>query len=156
MTEIVNTIYGKVKELTQNGLYIFKGIPYAAPPVGELRFSPPIPPKRWEDVYDATDFGPEAPQIVNEQGIGTNSPQPQNEDCLKLNIWTPGIDRQKRPVMFWIHGGGFVSGSGSRPKYEGISLASRGKVVLVTINYRIGILGLLSHPILTDKKTGYS
>lgn len=156
MTNIVETIYGKVEGLAENGLIVFKGIPYAAPPIGKLRFSPPVPPTRWEDIYDASKFGPDAPQIVNEQGIGFNSDQSQSEDCLKLNIWTPGVDQQKRPVLFWIHGGGFISGGSSRPMYEGTSLALRGDVVIVSINYRIGILGLLTHPILTDSKTGYS
>ncbi len=119
----------------------FKGIPYAAPPVGPLRWRPPQEPSPWTDTRDATQFGPQCPQ--------TQPTGPMNEDCLNLNVWTPARSATERlPVMVWIHGGGFALGSGSRPSFDGEALACRG-VVLVTLNYRLGALGFLAHPALS-------
>jgi para-nitrobenzyl esterase len=119
----------------------FKGIPYAAPPVGPLRWRPPREPSPWTDTRDATQFGPQCPQ--------TQPTGPMSEDCLNLNVWTPARSATDRlPVMVWIHGGGFALGSGSRPSYDGEALARRG-VVLVTLNYRLGALGFLAHPALS-------
>jgi para-nitrobenzyl esterase len=119
----------------------FKGIPYAAAPVGRLRWRAPEAPPFWRDERDATQFGPQCPQP---QPIGA-----VNEDCLTLNVWTSARSTPERlPVMVWIHGGGFSRGSGSNSAYDGEALARRG-VVLVTLNYRLGALGFLAHPALS-------
>ncbi len=140
----VNTRAGKVEGNYKDGLYVFKGIPYAAPPVGELRWMPPQPVKPWDGVRPAKKFGPIPPQNEMAGGPIIQVEQPQDEDCLFLNIWTPGLDDARRPVMVWIHGGAFTIGSSSDPQYDSGSLASRGDVVLVTINYRLGMLGFLN------------
>jgi para-nitrobenzyl esterase len=119
---------------------VFKGIPYAAPPTGDLRWKPPQPPRPWEGVRQATEFGAACMQIVNYPKI--------DEDCLTLNIWTPARDTKARlPVMVWIHGGGFVLGSGA---IDGEALARRG-VVVVGFNYRLGVLGFMAHPALAQE-----
>jgi para-nitrobenzyl esterase len=139
---VAKTSSGKVMgELETSGTLVYKGIPYAKPPVGKLRFKPPQPPNPWKDTLKAALFGPVAPQAENE--IGTASTQEQSEDCLSLNVWTPGIDNKHRPVMVWIHGGGFTSGSGSDDWYDGSTFSERGGVVVVTLNYRLGALGFL-------------
>lgn len=137
---------------------MFKGIPYARPPIGALRWCAPQPPESWSDVRRADAFGrrciqPDRPS----NSISYFGPEPESEDCLYLNIWTsapePGA---KMPVMLWIHGGGFSIGSGALPIFDGEALARRG-VVLVTINYRLGGLGFLAHPDLTrESSTGSS
>lgn len=141
---IVETAYGKVQGKQMGDLYIWKGIPYAKAPLGPLRFRPPQKPDAWTGIRDATKFGPVAPQtssvIMNHLGNDIGN---MNEDCLNLNIWSKGADEKKRPVMVWIHGGAFLSGSGSSAWYDGSSFASTGDVVVVTINYRLGILGFL-------------
>ncbi len=122
---------------------VFKGIPYAAPPVGNLRWRPPQPAARWTDVRACDKFGPRSLQKNNRPG--------QSEDCLYLNVWTPRERAAETlPVMVWIHGGGFTQGSGHRPGYDGTQLAKRG-VVLVTINYRLGALGFMAHPALSKE-----
>ena len=140
---VVSTKSGKVEGSYEGGQYIFKGIPYAAPPVGDLRWMPPQPVKPWKDVRPAKQFGPIAPQNAMPGGMLMQVPQPQSEDCLFLNIWTPGLDNAKRPVMVWIHGGAFIMGSGSDPMYDSEKLLKRGNIVLVSINYRLGMLGFL-------------
>jgi hypothetical protein len=97
----VATKSGKIAGSFENGLYVFKGIPYAAPPVDELRWMPPQPVKKWDGVLDAKIFGAIAPQTVMPLGPFGQEPQPQSEDCLFLNVWTPGLDKEKRPVMAW-------------------------------------------------------
>ncbi len=142
---VVETKSGKIKGSYQEGLYIFKGIPYAAPPVGEFRWLPPQPVKSWHGVREAQTFGPIAPQNSRPISFTGESPveEPQGEDCLYLNVWSPGPDDSRRPVLVWIHGGAFNIGSGSNPMYPGTTLAKRGDVVVVTINYRLGPLGFL-------------
>lgn len=125
---------------------MFKGVPYAAPPVGALRWRPAQPHPGWQGTRDATAFGPSAPQLYREGGdavLGTHGAPPFSEDCLTLNIWTPRADDAKRPVLVWIHGGGFISGSGSLPHYSGETFARNGDMVVVTLNYRLGPLGYL-------------
>ncbi|MFN0124639.1 MAG: carboxylesterase/lipase family protein [Blastocatellia bacterium] len=131
------------------GVRSYKGIPFAAPPVGNLRWKPPQPVVPWEGVRQANAYGPECPQAPYAQGsIYYRSVQPQSEDCLCLNVWTTARPNDKQPVMIWIHGGALTRGSGSLPTYDGTVLAKKG-VVLVTINYRLGPLGYLAHPELT-------
>jgi para-nitrobenzyl esterase len=126
-------------------LSVFKGIPYAAPPVGELRWKPPVAPQSWTGVRAAVEFGFACPQPAFAPWVLPK----QNEDCLTLNVWTPAKKAgQKLPVMVWIHGGGFFVGAGSQSIYDGEALARRGAVV-VTFNYRLGVLGFLAHPALT-------
>ncbi len=149
---VVETKVGKVEGSYQDGLYVFKGIPYAVPPIGELRWMPPQPVKPWEGVRPTKSFGPIAPQNPMEGGLIMQVEQVQDEDCLFLNIWTPGLDDARRPVMVWIHGGAFTIGSGSDPMYDSGSLAARGDVVLVTINYRLGMLGFLNLKEVTGGK----
>ena len=140
---IVETTTGSVEGRVKDGICDFRGIPYAAPPVGPLRFRPPQPVEPWAGVRDATRFGPMAPQSLGamERLFGA-PPRPMDEDCLTLNIWTPACDDAKRPVMVWIHGGAFLYGTGATPWYDGRSFA-RDDVVLVTINYRLGAFGFL-------------
>jgi para-nitrobenzyl esterase len=149
MTEnmVVQTNSGKLQGSFEKGLCVFKGVPYAAPPTGERRWLPPQPVAPWQGIRAAGKFGSVAPQLRSalDQIISTpEGPEPQNEDCLFLNIWTPALDDAHRPVMVWIHGGGFSMGSGSVANYRGGSLVSRGNIVLVTINYRLGVLGFLN------------
>jgi len=146
-TEIINTKYGKIQGYIEKGIEIFKGIPYAAPPINDLRFMPPNPPKAWSDILIATEFGPNVPQPENIASFLFGPPREESEDnCLTLNIWTPGTDKKRRPVMFWIHGGNFRYGSSAQVTYNGLPLATRGNIVLVTINYRLGPLGYLYIP----------
>jgi para-nitrobenzyl esterase len=140
---IVATKSGKLEGVFGKGLYVFKGIPYAAPPVGALRWLPPQPVKKWSGIRAAKEFGAIAPQTLMPLGPLVQVPQPQSEDCLFLNIWTPGLDNVRRPVMVWIHGGAFTMGSGSDPMFDSDVLPKRGNIVLVTINYRLGMLGFL-------------
>jgi len=143
---IVTMKSGKVEGSYEDGLYVFKGVPYAAPPVGELRWMPPQPVKPWSGIKQAKNYGTVAPQSLPTTGplaALREEIEPDSEDCLFLNIRTPGLDNKKRPVMFWIHGGAFVFGSGSTISYRSGSLAARGDIVLVTINYRLGELGFL-------------
>jgi len=143
---IVETGAGKVEGRYQEGLFVFKGVPYAAPPVGPLRWMPPHAMKPWQGVRSAFEFGCVAPQILPPSGVldALNAVEPQDEDCLYVNVWTPGLDNGRRPVLVWIHGGAFNMGSGSQPFYDGRLLASRGSAVVVTINYRLGMLGFLN------------
>ncbi len=142
----VATTRGPVHGDHTRGAYRFLGIPYAAPPVGPLRFAPPQPPARWDDVRDATGTFAQAPQPPDmmTQLLGPDAVvPPQSEaDCLTLHVWTPAPDDARRPVMVWLHGGAFVNGSGTIPWYDGARLAGR-DVVVVTVNYRLGALGFL-------------
>jgi para-nitrobenzyl esterase len=141
---IATTTQGQIEGIERNGIWQFRGIPYAAPPVGERRFMAPEPPLPWEGVRSGADFGatswPEpggVTAMLGDQGKGAD------EDCLHLNVFTPACDDAARPVMVWIHGGSFTGGSGSTPWYDGTGLATLGDVVVVTINYRLGALGFL-------------
>lgn len=148
------TRYGKLEGVEIAGLQVFKGIPFAAPPIGPLRWSPPDAPASWNGTRDATRFGKVSPQnpLLLRALAAMVIDDEQSEDCLYLNVWTPGADRTKRPVMVWIHGGAFTIGSGSQGIYDGSVLARRGDVVVVTINYRMGPFGFLRLKDITDGK----
>ena len=148
-TVIIETKSGKIQGFKENGIEIFKGIPYGEPPIDDLRFSPPVSKKYWDDILDATEYGHCAYQGHTQLEDFMGKLQPESEDCLNLNIWTPSIDNKKRPVMFWIHGGSFIFGGGIDTMYDGSTLAQRGDVVVVTINYRLGALGYLYLPGVT-------
>jgi para-nitrobenzyl esterase len=141
---VVRTAQGAVRGSTADGVTAFKGIPFAAPPFGEARFAPPRPPARWDGVRDAVEFGPTAPHpgYVPPYDLLLPDPIIPGEDCLNLNVWTPGTGGCGLPVMVWIHGGAFVNGSGAVPTYDGTRFARDG-VVLVTVNYRLGVDGFL-------------
>jgi para-nitrobenzyl esterase len=156
VTAIVETKEGRLQGVEEAPLTVFRGVPFAKPPVGELRFRPPQPAEPWSGVRVCDTFGFVAPQPQGQVMAGQGTAEEQNEDCLFLNVWTPGCDDVARPVMVWIHGGAFVTGSGSGAFYRGQHLASRGDVVVVTINYRLGALGFLAHPDLLDDETGAS
>lgn len=149
----VETAYGKVRGVSRDGVHVFKAIPYGDTTAGANRFMPPKPPKPWTGVKDCLEYGPQTPQGAGPSvAEPTRSPdgytrlyarraEPQSEDCLILNIWTPALDHKKRPVMFWIHGGGFSTGSGSSPWYDGTNVAKKQDVVVVTINHRLNVFG---------------
>ncbi len=139
MSIIVNTLKGKVEGQAGDGVSIFRGIPFARPPVGALRFRAPQPAEAWSGVLQATRVPPAAPQ--NER-VMQDIP-PWDEDCLYLNVFTPSADHGKRPVMVWVHGGGYTMGSGGQQMYEADRLARRGQLLVVTFNYRLGVLGYL-------------
>jgi len=137
---------GQVRGVRTDGIDAYRGIPFAAPPLGELRWRPPAPPARWDGVREASEYGPACPQPARDSRSGGRADS-QSEDCLSLNVWSPANARGL-PVMVWIHGGGHRVGAGSFPLYDGAALARQG-VVLVTINYRLGLLGYFAHPALT-------
>ena len=155
---VVQTKSGAVQGLVEDGVLAFKGIRYGAPPIGKLRFMPPRPTAPWQGIYDATDFGAPAMQIAGGATVNVGSDSAlqmhrvfttaselkiMNEDCLFLNVWTPGADNRKRPVMVWIHGGGFSYGSGAQPIYQCDGLARFGNVVTVSLNHRLNVFGYL-------------
>lgn len=151
---IVETASGRVEGTNEDGIHVFRGIRFAAPPTRDRRLRPPQPPEPWAGIRAATAFGPWAPQLPPASPLTGEMTGDIAEDCLALNVWTPGPATGPRPVMVWVHGGGFTGGSGGMPLYSGSRLAARGDVVVVTINYRLGILGFLAHPDLTDEETG--
>jgi hypothetical protein len=153
---VVPTDDGPVRGMTAGGIDEFLGIPYAAPPIGNLRWRPPAPPAGWRGVRDATQFGPSCPQPA--PGLFA-PPGPFSEDCLYLNVYTPARtgnemgngDPTGRPVIVWIHGGGLTEEAGRN--YDPAKLTADGTVV-VTINYRLGALGFLAHPALASRPGG--
>ncbi len=143
---------GTLRGAAVGDIHIFKGIPYALPPTGPLRWKPPVPVPRWKNTRDATEFGFVCVQPKPQPGsIYSWDLRPMSEDCLSLNIWAPAGAR-KAPVFFWIHGGALTTGAGSDVLYDGAALASRGLVV-VSINYRLGVLGFLAHPQLSAESS---
>jgi len=140
MTLIVTTKSGPVQGVVKDDVLLFSGIPYAAAPTGALRFQAARPHAGWEEVRSASRFGKAAPQLAT-GGMTSAVPVPWSEDCLFLNIATPAADDKKRPVFFWIHGGGYRTGQGAVPWYNGAQFANKGDIVTVSINYRMGALG---------------
>ena len=146
----VTTSSGKVLGTSDEvtGVYSFKGLPFAAPPVGALRWQPPQKVQPWSGVREATSFGPRAMQlpIFGDMNFRSNG---MSEDCLYLNVWTPDLSPGARlPVLVYFYGGGFVAGDGSEPRYDGAQMARRG-IVAVTVNYRLNVFGFFAHPELS-------
>jgi para-nitrobenzyl esterase len=145
---IATTASGKVRGSSDQGILIFKGIPYGTN-TASTRFAPPTPPQPWTGIRDCLAFGPQAPQPIHpRQGRSAFAPldeaNPVNsEDCLHLNIWTPALDLRKRPVLVYIHGGAYSSSSSNGPVYDGVRLARRGDAVVVTLNHRLNLFGYL-------------
>lgn len=150
-SQIVKTISGLVRGETEGDVSAFKGIPYAAPPVGEFRWRPPQPVKSWDGVRDANQFGSNCAQAGWGAAPGTIA-EGSSEDGLYLNVWLPAGTKpgSKLPVMVWIHGGAFVFGSGSQPDFSGVQFAKQG-IILITFNYRLGRLGFFAFPALSKE-----
>jgi para-nitrobenzyl esterase len=131
-TTVARTTAGRVRGIVEDGISVFRGIRYGAD-TGPRRFMPPLPAEPWTDIQDAASYGPACPQ--------SRIDEPTSEDCLFLNVWTPGLDEARRPVMVYFHGGAYASGSGSSPLYDGRALCRRGDVVVVTVNHRLNAFG---------------
>lgn len=156
---VVETESGHLVGEAADGFRVFRGVPYAAAPVGALRWRPPEAPTPWLGLRDARQFGPACPQRgpqgAEDITLYGGAPEPTSEDCLTLNLWTPEPDANRRgsPVMVWLHGGSGRMGAGSLPFYDGSAFARSG-VIMVTINYRLGHLGAFAHPALSSEKGG--
>lgn len=152
---VVSTASGQIEGSRQDELIIFRGIPYAQPPVGALRWQEPQPVKPWKGVRKADHFGPRAPQRATYRDMVSRS-EKEDEDCLYLNIWTPNSSRKAGlPVLVYFHGGGLSSGDGSELRYDGAAMAKKG-IVVVTVNYRLGIFGFFAHPELSKASAHHS
>lgn len=146
---VVTAPIGTVEGVSDGNVRVFRGIPYALPPIGPLRWKPPVDAPAWQGTRKASAFGPACIQPRSAAvSIYANPPERMSEDCLTLNIWAPE-SAKPMPVIVWIHGGALVSGYSHEPMYDGIRMAERGGVVVVSINYRLGILGYLAHPELS-------
>ncbi len=158
LEKIIKTALGEISGLETQSAYVYKGIPYAQPPINENRFRAPQPVKPWSGIYKADHFSFICPQTPEKEGsfyhkefFSDSTFMPDtNEDCLYLNIWTPKEINKPCPVAIWIHGGGFLHGFGSEMEFDGDAYAKKG-VILVTINYRLGFFGYFSHPELTKR-----
>ena len=149
-TPTVKTANGVVEgTVEQSGVSSFKGIPFAAPPIGELRWKEPQPVKNWAGKRDTKQFGSHGMQtkVFGDMGFRTKG---MSEDCLYLNVWSPSTTKKSLPVLVYFYGGGFVAGDGSEARYDGESMATKG-IVAVTVNYRLGVFGFMAHPELTKE-----
>jgi len=145
------TTAGPVLGATEGGVHVFLGVPYAAPPLGPLRWRPPLPPPAWTGVRAVREPAPACPQAARGSAEVPAAVGATSEDCLYVNVWTPSLDAGAGlPVMVWLHGGAFRVGSASSPVYDGSALAERGAVV-VTVGYRLGLLGFFAHPALAGE-----
>ena len=154
---VARTSLGDLRGVYTDGIAAFRGVPFAAPPIGELRFAPAAPIGAWNGQRDATRHGPIAPQLPSRLGVAMgNFSRPHNEDCLTLTICTPAPDGKARPVLVWLHGGAWISGAGSLDWYDGSRLAREGDIVFVGVNYRLGALGWLHRPGIVDVEAGTS
>ena len=156
MDPVVETQAGRIRGLREGRIAVFRGVPYAAAPVGALRLLPCREPEGWSGTRDASRCGPAAVQGHSAlmDLTGWTPTVPDSEDCLSLNVFTPGPDNAKRPVFVWIHGGGLTNGTGSQSAYDGTALARKGDVVVVSLNYRLGALGFLALECLRDREGG--
>ena len=158
---VVPTESGAVQGIVEDGVAAFRGIPYAASPVGDQRFAAPQRHPQWDGTRDASRSGPSVPQSASrlEAVMGARTPDWNEDGCLNLNVWTPQLDEVRKnerlsPVLLWFHGGGFTSGSGGWDWYDGRNLAAAGDIVVVTANYRLGPLGYLYLPELGVENLG--
>ena len=152
---VVELRAGRLVGVRKEGVSVFWGVPYAQPPVGPLRFRPPVEGTPWEGVRQARSFGSIAHQFPTDlEQMQGRLDLPQSEDCLTLNIWTPQPDTARRPVMVWIHGGAYLNGTGAAEWFDGTSFATRHDVVLVTINYRLAVFGYLHLAGLSPEEVG--
>ena len=146
----VTTAKGILEGKDLSGITVFKGIPFAAPPVGNLRWKAPQPVQKWQGVREAKEFGPNPMQepLFGDMNFGTKT---NSEDCLYLNIWTPAKTMKEHlPVLIYFNGGGLMAGSGSEPRYAGDAMARKG-IISITANYREGIFGFFAHPQLSTR-----
>ncbi len=154
-TPQVKTANGILEGINESGIKIFKGVPFAAPPVGELRWKAPQPIKNWEGIRKADKFGPRPMQLPIYSDMNFRS-DTTSEDCLYLNIWTPAVTgKEKLPVLVYFYGGGFIAGSSDEYRYGGENMARRG-IVTITVNYRLGIFGFFAYPELTKESSHHS
>jgi para-nitrobenzyl esterase len=155
METVAPTALGALSGVRERDVVQFRGVPYAQPPVGPLRFAPPQPASAWSVVHDATRHGPIAPQGPSRLAAAMGAcSRPMDEDCLTLTITTPHADKGRRPVLVWLHGGAWITGAGSLAWYDGATLAGEGDIVVVGVNYRLGALGWLRHPRLGAADVG--
>ena len=157
---VVATDSGRIRGRIEDGVHIFKGVRYGAPPQGVRRFMPPIKPEPWAGVLDTVEYGHRAPQpfrpMIPEIGDALTGSGPMSEDCLRLNVWTASTGRGDRPVMVWFHGGGFRTGSGNSIFYDGKELARKHDAVVVTVTHRLNALGFLYLPEIGGDRFGDS
>jgi para-nitrobenzyl esterase len=151
-TTVVSTISGAVEGVAQRDVISFKGIPFAAPPVGALRWRAPLPAASWSGIRSARDFGHDCMQLPFPSDAAPLGTAP-SEDCLVVNVWRPAAVARKKPVLVWIYGGGFVNGGSSPAVYDGSAFAKQG-IVFVSFNYRLGRFGFFAHPALTAAHEG--
>src|SRR5690242_845548 len=158
---VVQTTAGKIRGAMQDKVHSFKGVPYGASTEGAGRFMPPVKPQAWTGVRDALEFGPASPQVPSNLIPESMAQQPKTdangtEDCLHLNVWTPGLGSGKRPVMVWFHGGGYSAGSANWAMYNGAHLAAKHDLVVVTVNHRLNVFGYLYLAGLGGEKYAHS
>jgi len=147
-TDVVSTTTGDLRGFVQDGLNVYLGIPYAKAPSGSLRFKAPVPQPKWEGVFNAYEFGAVCPQVYDPIELDDPHENVDVEDCLTINIWAPPADGEKKAVMVFIHGGGFVEGASKSRLYDGDAIARNGDVVFVSLNYRLGLLGFLDFSVI--------